>query len=501
MKKIFSNVVKVLYPLVLVLLICLFLFSEYTNNIFHLFFAFFAIGLSIAFSPFIYNFATPQRANKVSRIGGAIAISPWAIFALLASVFMVRVSYSVLSVFFWMISFFVISTIVFFFITHIELRRITRNNIIKNNIAKTIAVLRLITLSLWFITSIGMIAMVISLGFASTIKLIDYDAIYVFGKWYASTVATVAFGTLLWGAFSIISFKKIYSDFHFFFYEKENYLLFLRSFVFDKNEKTIELPLKEAGMPILKIGDPKTFFPKGIGDVFYLPSHDWRPQLDYYIKHARYIFSVVDATEGVLWEMFNHMDSMPKFIYYVSDKKALVNIQQEAQLAKFASTALMFCIKKIEFDDSITQCAFCIRGGVCLYSDASTIIQYVTKGIFSSRIKSFDIDINLLDCVKIESEENPHEVARHRSIDKGVKVSRLIRMIFYKSYSGLGKTFGLIITILEVLLGAILIIGGVLYLLNIGFMTDGISEGNRILYGIIAITIGIIIFNKLFVKK
>ena len=103
--------------------------------------------------------------------------------------------------------------------------------------------------------------------------------------------------------------------------------------------------------------------------------------------------------------------------------------------------------------------------------------------------------------MKIESEENPHEVARHRSIDKGVKVSRLIRMIFYKSYSGLGKTFGLIITILEVLLGAILIIGGVLYLLNIGFMTDGISEGNRILYGIIAITIGIIIFNKLFVKK
>lgn len=166
-----------------------------------------------------------------------------------------------------------------------------------------------------------------------------------------------------------LMFKELY----FIVYDKKQYLLYLRSFQFDRNEIEVAGYLNVVGLPVMKIGNPNTFFPKGAGDVFYLPTVNWKKQLNYYIDRAKYIFSVVDMTEGVLWEMFEHQEQSDKFVYYISNSENLRVLLK--RIPKQRKTILMECIEVLSNIPSINRCAFHIRDGKCYYSDPETILK------------------------------------------------------------------------------------------------------------------------------
>ena len=199
--------------------------------------------------------------------------------------------------------------------------------------------------------------------------------------------------SFIWIALGYVMFN----DFHFIVYDKKHYLLYLRSFQFDKNEHTISEPLEVVGIPVLKIGNPKTFFPKGVGDVFYLPSADWKKQLNYYIDRAEYVFSVVDITEGVLWEMFEHLEQYNKFVYHITDKEHLRVILSNAPKQEYKDSFLMKCYETILNDPKIQSCSIHIKDGICYYSDAGTILKLISGQAPISGIPHFTIeDWNLL---------------------------------------------------------------------------------------------------------
>ena len=231
------------------------------------------------------------------------------------------------------------------------------------------------SLRILFICSLLLLALLFLISVFDSFGITDNDYI-VYGLMFITIILFVA-GWL------------IFKEWYFIVYDKKQYLLYLRSFQFDKNEIEVAKYLKVTGLPVMKIGNPNTFFPKGAGDVFYLPTVNWKKQLNYYIDRAKYIFSVVDMTEGVLWEIFEHQEQTDKFIYYISNSKHLCELLK--RLPKQRKTILMECLEVLSNTPSINNCAFYIRDDKCYYSDPETILKLVINHESKKDIKSFKI--------------------------------------------------------------------------------------------------------------
>lgn len=499
MRKVGTIISRVLYPFLFLFCTWLFLFSEETNNIVNLIFVFVFFGLMIMFFPSVYGFNEKKHGEKTFIIGAIIASIAFIIPIIASSVYLIIIAYNKLKAMAVITGLLLGLSVFSFFITFFKLRSILNEQNVKDNIAQSIASSRIITLFLWSTTSICLIVLTILLAFSSFSTFLDKDFIHVFGKWCVSTKLMISLGIMPWGFVSLYSFIKLYSDFHFLIYDKENYLLFLRSFRFDNKEYTLNLTLKEFGLPVLKIGNPKTFFPKGVGDVFYLPSSNWKKQLDYYISHAKYIFSVVDATEGVLWEMFKHLDSIEKFVYYISDKATLHKFLMENESGEYSNTSLMYCFKKILSDNSIEQCAFCIREGVCYYSDEITIIHFVVKHEKTDTIKSFTIDFQNFIIPIAKSEDKYKE--QYNSIDKLRELSRIMKRLFKHNLSITGFILRLVFFVFIIVSSLGLITMGLLLLFNCSMVSDMVSEGERIPEGIFGVLLGGYLLYTFLIKK
>lgn len=493
MKKIGAILIKVLYPLLYLFVIWLFLFSEETNNIIHLIAVFVAFGLFITFAPYVYGISEKRIGERLFKIGTMISTVFFFFPFVVASGYLLVIAYDKLKIMVLTTSLLLVLLLVFYIITVSTLKSIASERKVKDEIAKRIAVCRIITLSLWLVSSICLIVITVGLLINSVVVISDSDSIHVFGKWFVSSDLVVSSGIILWFFSAVFSFRKIYSDFHFIVFDKENYVLFLRSFSFDEKERkehVLDFVLKKFGLPILKIGNPKSFFPKGIGESFYLPTTDWKKQLDYYIKKAKYVFSVVDVTEGVFWEMFRHLDMMEKFVYYISDKKTLFSFVKMHESREFSKTSLMYCFKTILEDETIEKVAFCIRDNCCYYSDADNIVQWIVQGEKNVGIRSFSVNLQDFEMPEPDSEENLAGPEYSANIDKLRKNSRGFNGLFKKSLSITGMILSWVFVIFSTIFSLSLIVTGFIFIFYPVIISDNIDENLRVPEGIFAILFG-----------
>lgn len=256
------------------------------------------------------------------------------------------------------------------------------------NWVTNIALLRVYTLALAY-GSIIFLLILLSIGVFYSIYC--KDVFHLFGPYYVTNTVNVLFlfVFLICIVAVIYIFRALSKDLRVLVYHRDSYILFLRSFTFDSYEHEIYPVLNKVlfhipHLHILKIGNPKTFWPKGIGECFYLPSKNWQKHLDYYIERAQFVFSVVDNTEGVLWEMFNHIKHYPKFIFYISDINKLRNIVNTNTSQEVEEHVLMKCFRELLNKDSIKRGAFFLYNNQCYYSNDS---EYIVECRMNNKLK------------------------------------------------------------------------------------------------------------------
>lgn len=122
---------------------------------------------------------------------------------------------------------------------------------------------------------------------------------------------------------------RFFSQFSLGVYSRPFYTLYLRPFNSDGNIKKIENSIRELErnhVKILTIANPKTFFRKTIGHTLYLPSVNWKKFLEYYILRAKDVIVVIDDSDGVMWEIFQHTDQFHKYVFIVPNKQVLQKV-------------------------------------------------------------------------------------------------------------------------------------------------------------------------------
>ncbi len=114
-------------------------------------------------------------------------------------------------------------------------------------------------------------------------------------------------------------------------YSSITYILYLRNFAFDeesRSSETIDIISSSIGnIDLLRIGNPRTLFSfNATFTTFYLPDVNWQEEVSRLINKAYKCIIVLDVSEGVLWEMCNHLHKKEKFIYHISKLENLDNI-------------------------------------------------------------------------------------------------------------------------------------------------------------------------------
>ena len=140
----------------------------------------------------------------------------------------------------------------------------------------------------------------------------------------ASIIGSILVILLL--GYLIVSF---FSQFSLGVYRRPFYTLYLRPFNSDGNIKKIENSIRELErnhVNILTIANPTTFFRKTIGHTLYLPSVNWKKFLEYYILRAKDVIVVIDDSDGVMWEIFQHTDQFHKYVFIVPNKQVLQKV-------------------------------------------------------------------------------------------------------------------------------------------------------------------------------
>ncbi len=127
--------------------------------------------------------------------------------------------------------------------------------------------------------------------------------------------------TLLVGVEIFKSTRRVYL---FRNYYKPYYFLFLRRFIKDDQpqvQKCLDgLIHNKAGYDVMKIGAPHTLFSHSdMYDTVYLTSTEWQTHLRNHIRCAKLVLSVIDTSEGVIWEMIENTEYLNKYIYCILD--------------------------------------------------------------------------------------------------------------------------------------------------------------------------------------
>lgn len=116
----------------------------------------------------------------------------------------------------------------------------------------------------------------------------------------------------------------------------EKFVLYLRSFKFDKSEQNDEilrmLEVVDKETEVLRVGNPRTLFDTNSScKTYYLNSTDWQVEVRKLMSKTQHVVSVIDNTEGILWELFNNYEMRWKIVYVVYDLtrlKYLMTLEQ-----------------------------------------------------------------------------------------------------------------------------------------------------------------------------
>lgn len=230
-------------------------------------------------------------------------------------------------------------------------------------------------------------------------------------------------------------------------YTKERYLIFLRSFNYQEQSDRLNVALSKLNLPILKIGDPRGLNPNGIGDVFYLPSSNWKKQLEYYIQRAQMIVCAIDGTEGVAWEILTHSELSEKFVYHIPARESIEGFLRHCNRDshKF-HTALHDILQSILQHETTDISTFIIRNGVG-YGGSLEMVMAVIAGENSiERLKQIIPD-KVLDAGAVTATD-----MQNRPADKTAPIitpAFVTIMDFFRKWprfiwNGLKKTFSYI---------------------------------------------------------
>ena len=151
--------------------------------------------------------------------------------------------------------------------------------------------------------------------------------------------------------------------------DTREYALYLRSFdlPFVKEYKVIT-SIKHAiqNLHMVKVGDPRELFGMSVGeDVYYLPDADWKKHVYNLVVKAKYVFLNIDCpkdnnqdyqdnriTEGVIWEICNHVGYNYKMMYHLCDVRSL----DMNQIMKYKSTIIFRLIDYVQHNLMCESC-------------------------------------------------------------------------------------------------------------------------------------------------
>ena len=189
---------------------------------------------------------------------------------------------------------------------------------------------------------------------------------------------------------------------NFLLYTEDSFYLYLRSFQYDEKEDYLKTLLPGGEKQIMKIGNPSnSLFSKILSnrmvnhDILFLPSSNWQKHLDYYIHKAYSVISVIDDTQGVIWEMFHHSEYYNKIVFYVDSSEKLNKLETmiAGSTESDSSPKLYYCIKVLNIRNVIPPYVFWIKDNRCYYETNLTVVTSLLSTKLDQISESyFDID-------------------------------------------------------------------------------------------------------------
>jgi len=318
-------------------------------------------------------------------------------------------------------------------------------------------------------------------SFITIFKVNDYDLIEL------GTVLFKPFINLLPGGLVLYYCRR---ELNCFLYAEDSYYLYLRSFQFDDKEDSLLKWLPAGGKQIMKIGNPSSrLFPNILSnrtmyhDVLFLPSSNWKKHLDYYIYKAFSVISVVDDTQGVVWEMFHHSEYYHKIVFYVDSNEKLCKLEtMVSESEDFKSSPLLYyCINHLNKLKITTPFVFWIKGNRCYYDTVNVVSSLLSTKLDCTSKLYFDID-TAFD--KTISDVALKDADEYKKWNKTSSFLSLLRKVF----SVINAKFPLALYILA-------IIGSFLFccILLIGFVWVGVEfiiQGH-VFNGILGVILGL----------
>ena len=239
----------------------------------------------------------------------------------------------------------------------------------------------------------------------------------------------------IYACFPLLFFYLLYlffKQFSFFVYtDTYLYSLYLRPFKSNETIRNIEKKLKNRIPRILAIGNPNTFFEKTIGKTLYLPSVNWQKWINYYISRAKYVILIVNDSDGVIWEMFEHSHQIEKFVFIVYKKDVLVDIINKYEKEISKNIILKKCILELVETTNKEKFIFSIIDDKCKISSISDINKHIKKLNKNHNKREESKDAKILDRLRIARwfvEKNSYNI-----IDKTISIIEpiIIPIIFF----------------------------------------------------------------------
>ena len=288
---------------------------------------------------------------------------------------------------------------------------------------------------------------------------------------------------------------------------KLKYNFFLRPFYSDASLE-IDNEIKEYFTEdLVEVADPTSMFgnEKFSGKGFFLPTKDWKRELEYYIRKAKLVFCCIGHSDGVKWEMFEHDDQLHKFIFYNEGIVSCDSIIESVRASNYASSKVYNVLCKMAKIDIKGGYYFIVRDNICFYStNLSIIASYVINNVKENDL----LEIELGDQINNLPDNNLGDYDKkvkfrylHKDILRIMSIAFRPRALFSSVLVLLGVAYGLIKIVIS-LLGIALIIGGVALLLSFIWpsLRDGLdltSTTEIIGYGSGMIVFGIGIITKM----
>ena len=231
-------------------------------------------------------------------------------------------------------------------------------------------------------------------------------------------------------------------------YVEDQYLLYLRSFQYDEKEDYLMSLLPVGEKQIMKIGNPSdsllsNFFSNKTmyHDVLFLPSSNWKKHLDYYIHKAYSVISVVDDTQGVVWEMFHHSEYYNKIVFWVDSIEKLSKLKDmiAGSTESDLSPQLYYCIQVLNDREMSFPFVFWIKDNRCYYETDVKIVSTLLSAQLNYTSQSFfDINTQMDMCVLEEKTKKITYYEDWNNISKIVsKISKILNLVNTKLPWGL----------------------------------------------------------------